>query len=464
MQDYITYEKIDERKFLAVIDEDYFLIVTYPFRVYHIGASNEFDKDDVIVLIKEHAVAEIDIEAYIRKINSYFCLELVPSNRCNLACTGCIAKSDAGLYSLDNCNDMSEDMIVFCIIKAIAAMENRLINNLVDDDDISLNFFITGGEPFMNGDNLLNGLLEGKRLFEEMARKYGKRATYDPQIVTNGLLIRENQVQKIKELNALITISFDTPLNPNKVDKYGASHREEAVEKFHMLVNAGHKRVSANLCVAAQYVSRLDEMMDYLSARGIIGQASSIQMSPMSPPIHSSESLNNDNKEISSYKQDLNASRFFSEKLIEYSLKYNTDMKLYRRRMLAQIMNGGILHRCCILNNKWCIMPSGDIYVCHMLGGIEDFHMGSIFNQNWAETEKYAELSRKFYDRLTISVEPCTDCILQTVCINFIDCPARNLLENGDMDYVGAHQCETAKSYLLYLLKDIIKKEFTPND
>ena len=124
-------------------------------------------------------------------------------------------------------------------------------------------------------------------------------------------------------------------------------------------------------------------------------------------------------------------------------------------------MNGGNLHRCCILNNKWCVVPGGDIYVCHMLGGFSDFRVGNIFDDKWDSSQKYKLLSKRFYERLTLNINPCNDCILQTICINFIDCPARNLLENGDLDNVGEHQCEAAKSYLLYLLEDIILKEYT---
>jgi radical SAM protein with 4Fe4S-binding SPASM domain len=459
---FVIYQKIADRKFLVTLKNRYYLLITYPFCIYSIGDCAVYNKSDVVQTIHDFSIPDIDIDSYIRKVNSYFCLELLPSTRCNLACTGCIAQATGGnydsLYSLDPYNDMSEETILFCIQKAIDKMEERLKDGQIDGDDISLDFFITGGEPFINGDNLLGTLVKGKQLFFELAKKYNKSAIYDPQIVTNGLLIQKRHIDKIKYLNVLITISFDTPINPNKLTKSGVSHRETAIEKFHMLIDSGHERVSANLCVEARHVDQLDAIMDYLDSKGIIKKASSIHMSPMSPPIHSSATV------ISSYKEDLNKTHIFSDKLIEYSKKYDIDMKLYRSRMLAQIINGGVLHRCCILNNKWCIFPSGDIYVCHMLGGIQDYHVGNIFDDNWQSTSKYKSLSEQFYNRLTLHVKPCCDCVLQTICINFIDCPARNSLENGDLNIVGKHQCEAAKSYLLYLLEDIILKEYNEND
>lgn len=457
----LKYEKIAERKFLVETDSKYYLVVTYPFKIYYLDTNDFFDAREAI---EQFEIPEVDFEEYKKNINSYFCLELLPTLKCNLSCTGCIAKkslnSDGELYNLDSCQDMSEEMIYGCICKAINLLEQRIINKEMNGDDVSLHFFITGGEPFMNGDNLLNALLRGKESFIKMANYYGKKPYYNVQIVTNGILIKESQINSIKELNALITISFDTPYNVNKIDYAGMSHRNEQLDNFFMLINHGHKRVSANLCVSADCVDKLDDMMQYLDDCGVVKNASSIQMSPMSPPIHYSENLSGNEKVISSYKTIPGSAQKFSQKLIDFSQKYNIDMKLYRRRMTALIQQGGLLLRCCILNNKWCITPSGDIYTCHMLGGIDEYHVGSIYDEKWMESEKYKSLSEKFYNRITYQLTPCKDCVLQTICINFIDCPARDLLENGDLDVVGEHQCEAAKSYLLDIFEKILHEEF----
>ena len=457
----LNYKKIEERKFFVEIDEKYYMIVTYPFAIYRLDTT---DIEEATEAIKEFDIPEVDFEAYKKKINTYFCLEMLPTINCNLACTGCIAKKssdcDGALYNLDSCTDMTEDMMLNCIKEAISLLENRIINNEMSGNEVSLHYFITGGEPFLNGDNLLNALERGKIEFEKMAQKYKKDPYYNVQIVTNGMLIKESQIEAIKKLNALITISFDTPYNVNKVDHLGRSHRDEQLKKFFMLINSGHKRVSANLCVSADCVDKLDDMMDYLDRCGVVKNASSIQMSPMSPPIHYSETLDGEDKVISSFKTLPGSAQKFSQKLIDFSKKYNIDMKLYRRRMTALIQQGGLLLRCCILNNKWCITPTGDIYTCHMLGGIEDFHVGSIYDKHWRESDKYKKLSERFYNRLTYKLTPCKDCVLQTICINFIDCPARDLLENGDLDIVGEHQCECAKSYLLDILEKIIQEEY----
>lgn len=457
----LKYEKVAERKFLVDIDGSLYFILTYPFNVY---ALNTIDRESAKSAILDVEIPEVDFEAYKKKINSYFCLELLPTTKCNLSCTGCIAKkpadSNGGLYDLDICSDMSEDMILDCISKAIDVLEKRIINNEMDGDDISLHFFITGGEPFINGDTLLIALAKGRTKFYEMAAIYDKKAYYDIQIVTNGILIKEDQVPLIRDLNALITISFDTPYNVNKVDASGNSYRDVQLKNFHMLIDNGHKRVSANLCVSADSIDRLDDMMDFLEKCGVVHKASSMQMSPMSPPIHYSELLDKNDTVVSSFKTIPGSAQKFSQKLIDFSEKYNIDMKLYRQRMTALIQQGGLLLRCCILNNKWCITPTGDIYTCHMLGGIDDFHVGSIFDNHWMKRDKYRLLSERFYNRLTYNLTPCKDCVLQTICINFIDCPARDLLENGDLDIVGEHQCEAAKSYLLSILEKIIREEY----
>lgn len=459
----LEYKKVGERKFFVTVDGKFYLIVTYPFKIYSLDTQDEYS---AIEAIRDFEVPPVDFEAYKKLVNTYFCLELLPSTRCNLACTGCIAQNptdvDGGLYRVETCQDMTEDTMFNHIMKAVDLLEERIVNNEMSGDEVSLHFFITGGEPFINGDNLLNALLRGKKAFEEMAVRYSKSSYFNVQIVTNGILIREDQIPKIKELNALITISFDTPYNENKIDRLGNSHREEQIRNFHMLIDNGHKRVSANLCVSADYVDDLDRIMDYLDQRGIVAKASSIQMSPMSPPIHASENFveKNKNTKISSFKTLPHTAEKFSQKLIDFSEKYGIDMKLYKRRMTALIQQGGLLLRCCILNNKWCIMPSGDIYTCHMLGGIEDFKVGHISDPDWRKSEKYKELSERFYNRLTYNLTPCKDCVLQTICINFIDCPARDLLENGDLDIVGDHQCQCAKSYLLYILEKLIKEEY----
>ena len=106
----LEYKKVGERKFFVNVDGKFYLIVTYPFKIYALETQ---EKESAIQAIQNFEVPVVNFEEYKKLINTYFCLELLPSTRCNLACTGCIAQnptdSNEGLYKLQTCSDMTED-------------------------------------------------------------------------------------------------------------------------------------------------------------------------------------------------------------------------------------------------------------------------------------------------------------------------------------------------------------------
>jgi organic radical activating enzyme len=115
------------------------------------------------------------LETYIYRNNTSFCLELLPTTKCNLACTGCIARTQSSssnnLYSLGSMNDMSEEMMFYCVEQGIDQIIEKLISSQIVGYELSFDVFVTGGEPFININNLLGALLRGRSLFYDTCNK-----------------------------------------------------------------------------------------------------------------------------------------------------------------------------------------------------------------------------------------------------------------------------------------------------
>ena len=251
-----------------------------------------------------------------------------------------------------------------------------------------------------------------------------------------------------------VTVALDSPFNQVRVDLKGEPATPDAIVGLKHLVAAGHPNAVVNVVIAGEQMHLVEEVMSYLESQGAFDGVSSIQLSPLAPPIAHTEHAN---RGLSARKSGFNVTTecdAFSGKLIEYSGRYDLDMKGYASKVGAWMLQGGTPYRCPVAEWKWVATPNGDVYACHQLVGIDPFLMGNLHDEGWYNQPSAVAIRERFLERTTERADLCQSCVLKSTCMVFVDCPARSFLEMGDEKKVTPHYCQCGKIYLERLLAE----------
>ncbi len=376
-------------------------------------------------------------------------IEFVATTHCNLRCTHCTARA---FDSLDTRNlyygmpaaHMPIRTMRRAIRMGIRQLEARLRTYPVRVPHFEM--FITGGEPLLVWDKLRDALAYARELLSRIPNTDGY--TFTPHIVTNGILIDDRIARELTASETVVTVALDSPFNQVRVYADGKAATPRAAEGLKKLVAAGHKQAIVNAVIAGEEMGKLDDVMSYLEGLGVLDGVSSIQLSPLAPPIaHTAHA----NLGLSSKRSGFNNSSVcerFSEKLIEYSHKYRIDMKSYSDKIGKLMVQGGTLYRCPVAEWKWAVTPAGDVYACHQLVGVEKFWMGNLADPAWYDAPAARAVRDRFLARTVKDADLCKNCVLGSTCMVFVDCPARSYLEMGDEATVAPHYCVCGKKYL----------------
>lgn len=449
--DGLIQRKIDKGIFELHFKGRYFLMNAYPIRIIEIEeplSGDELD-DEVLQMLRSGSGNEQILQP---PFSGFGAVEFISTTHCNLRCKHCTARdfdeSGEATYYGFPAKHMSEDTMKAAIETGIIQLEKRLLDYPVRTPNFEM--FITGGEPVMAWDQMRVALRFAHERLAKIPNSDGY--VFTPHIVSNGTLIDENIAREMKNLGVQITIALDSPFNEVRVDSSGATATPDAVKGLKALVGVGHKQTSVNVVIAGEDMPLIDKVMDYLEGLGAFEGITTIQLSPLAPPIaHTSFA----DKGLSPKKTGFNCPEIcddFSDKLIEYSRKYRLDMKGYGTKVGNWLLQGGTPYRCPVAEWKWAVTPSGDVYACHQLVGIEQFKMGNISDPGWYDSAQAISIRERFKARTVDNTDLCPDCALVSTCMVFVDCPARSFLEVGSENRIVPHYCRCGKKYLESLL------------
>jgi len=383
-------------------------------------------------------------------------VEFIATTHCNLRCTHCTARTfdeddDPTFYGLA-VEHMARETMFAAIDAGIDQLQERLTVFPIAKPVFEM--FITGGEPLMVWEDLKSIFQYARKRLHAIPDTAG--FVFTPHIVSNGQLVDESIARELAEEETVITIALDSPLNQVRVDGKGQAATPQAIEGIRNLVAAGHRRTSVNVVVDGDDLRHVDDIFSYLDDLGAFDGITTIQMSPLAPPIQHTEHAGKGFAPRTSGYRNPNTCREFSEKLIEYSRRFDLDMKLYGSKLGGWLTQGGTLYRCPVAEWKWCVAPNGDVYACHQLVGIEEFKMGNVHESDWYASPQAQAIRSRFLERTAFKADLCGNCALVSTCMVFVDCPARSYLEEGDIFAVTPHYCECGKTYLEKLLGEHI--------
>lgn len=450
----LRQEKVADNLFALEYQNRFFLMQAYPVRIVEVDQPVHPGNVSVELLLAVRGDKQANDSA--QPFRGFGAVELIATTHCNLRCSHCTARAfdedeDPTFYGLP-VEHMSRETMCAAIDAGIDQLENRLAAFPIAEPVFEM--FITGGEPLLVWEDLTYALQYARKRLRGIPNTTGFVLT--PHIVSNGQLVDEDTARELTEHETVITIALDSPLNQVRVDAQGRAATPRAIDGIRNLVAAGHRRVSVNVVVDGHDLDHVDEIFSYLDTQGAFTGITTIQMSPLAPPIqHTRHAGKGLSPKASGYRNP-NTCREFSEKLIEFSGRFDLDMKDYGHKLGVWLTQSGTPYRCPVAEWKWCVAPSGDVYACHQLVGIDEFRMGNVHEPQWYASPRGKAIRKRFLERTVFRADLCSNCALVSTCMVFVDCPARSYLEEGNIFSTTPHYCECGKVYLEKLLGEHI--------
>lgn len=294
-------------------------------------------------------------------------VDIVITNRCNLQCTHCCA---------DAVVEKEKDLFSTEDIK-------RIVNEILQINPKSI--VITGGEPMVRED------------FFEIVTDIRKKFQGHMNLMTNGLLITERNVEKIVEIFDGINISLDGYDEESCSKIRGKGVFEKVMQTIQRLIEHGflRERISISMVETAytyKNVSKFYELNKRLGTNAVVREFS---------PIGRGEK---NNEELS-----VGLARRREEKITPKESKEEN----------TEILPG--CQTCLAGTTKISINYDGNLYPCLLLD-YKEYCLGNVFEiQNlheYIEKKKYKECSgyQNLHQLLPEYHEKCRDCEFNTFC------------------------------------------------
>lgn len=420
-----------------------FLVQTLPFRVFRLPATTT-DSDINEWVRSQPQVPEITFD-------NFFALDVLATTECNFRCTYCYALASGveGFYGLE---PKRMDSIVARRTADLGIRRLREEINRGHGQNARFDLFVTGGEPMLNFDNVVTLLDRVREGVESVSSHYGIPVAYSPEIATNASLITEEMANILKHFQVQVAVTVDgSSHNERRPFRDGSASLDRVLEGIHYLVSSGNK-VKLQSVVPLGNSGYLEDLFTFYQERGLLKEIRRVHVIPQAAPIL--DRYFNQDKSVLGFDDDIYER--YSRTILRLSKDLNLDIKNYQGRLSRSINMGGLAHRCPVGCWKLAVTPVGALYPCHQLINIPEFYMGNVNMLNDEMNAAAEEVTRTLRARTVFRVEPCNDCIFQTICIPFVDCPARCFLEAGNLYRVPEHYCRVHRPYMEELLEEFI--------
>lgn len=441
--------KISERYFLVKINtfKNLILFQTFPFKLYVLP--NNISNEAILNFIEK--VRKVKFSKKTKEFKGYFALDVVISTFCNLRCVYCCALSTKinGYYGLKAKN---MDLLTArrTVDLALDYFEKELKKTKVSLGRFDL--FITGGEPLLNFSVLKFILEELDKGLRKLSLTLKIPIEFSPEVATNGTLVTDEIARIFKKYNVQSAITLDGPWHDKRriyPNKKGSS--KEVIKGLNILIR-NRNLIKLQSVVSFDKISEVDKIFKYYEKNKLINNVKSVNIIPQAASIFD-RYLIKDKTKIPKINEKLYKNYGFL--IYKLSKKYGLDLKNYQERMFRSIKLGGLAYRCAAGLWKISVTPDGSIYPCHQLTNVKEFYMGNV-NKPRSLGKQINKIRKKFIKRTVFKVKPCSDCLFQTICIPFVDCPARCFIESGSLFTVPDYYCKIHKPYMEKLFEEFV--------
>jgi len=407
----------------------------FPASLAHIAAelseckilTKDSDTDDKVIAYFRSILPEPAISG------CYFIL----SEQCNLACKYCFLGNNnpekRKHFSLQNMNLETAE-------KAL----NFFIRQLEKNDNAEKPFIIFyGGEPLINFEVLdfladrINKLRVTKSCFND--------ATVS--VVTNGLLLDEKKLKRLKELNVSVGISIDgctEKSNALRVDRAGNPAFSRILETLDMAKESGIG-VGLSVTLNEEAIKNKSEMLALISKYNIKGFGFNILMP----------------------EETFKVSENYNEKATQFIIDMFVELRklgIYEDRIMRKVKafqdsySEPKLHFAdcgATAGAQLVFVPDGSVGICHgclwdkkyFVSSVDDDLFDAKTNPAFIEWSQLSPVNR----------EECQDCAALGICGGGCPVNAMNAKEGNTIHSLDERFCIHSKKTLDFLIKDLYK-------
>jgi uncharacterized protein len=407
----------------------------FPASLAHIAAelieckilTKDLDTDDKVITYFRSRLPEPAISG------CYFIL----SEQCNLACKYCFLGNNnpekRKHFSLQNMNLETAE-------KAL----NFFVRQVEKNDNVEKPFIVFyGGEPLINFEvldflaDLINKLRVSKSCFKDAI----------VSVVTNGLLLDKEKLNRLKELNVGVGVSIDgctEEANALRVDRAGNPAFSRILKILDMAKDSGVD-VGLSVTLNEEAIKNKYEMLELISKYNIKGFGFNILMSD------GTLKVNEDYNE--------KATQFIIDMFVElrkigvYEDRIMRKVKTFRDSYSAPKLH---FSDCgATAGGQLVFAPDGSIGICHgclwdkkhFVSSVDDDFFDAKTNPTFIEWSQLSPVNR----------EECQDCAALGICGGGCPVNAMNAIEGNTIHSLDERFCVHSKKTLDFLIKDLYK-------
>lgn len=296
------------------------------------------------------------------------------SDHCNLNCSYCYARERV---------ERKHPILTYEEYKAI-------INDILEINP-GVTFTLTGGEPLLNKDCLA--------IAEYIKQRKGRVF-----LLSNGLLINKDNIQRISELFDLVTLSIDGP--NDEIHSLTRGHNFDRVIAATSLLDKHNVDYTLSMTVTKDNIDYIEEMATKFGNR--------LNYAPYFPISGESSSL------------DITGIEYYN------ALKSATGVRplSYCESSLDNALVSQC-HKCAIGDGEFSISATGDVYPCQLIH-TDEFYAGNIHEQNIKEIYYKSKAINDCAHLDVDTIKGCKDCPIKYICGG--SCRARAYYGCGDIN------------------------------
>lgn len=296
------------------------------------------------------------------------------SDHCNLNCFYCYARERV---------ERKHPILTYEEYKAI-------INDILEINP-GVTFTLTGGEPLLNKDCLA--------IAEYIKQRKGRVF-----LLSNGLLINKDNIQRISELFDLVTLSIDGP--NDEIHSLTRGHNFDRVIAATSLLDKHNVDYTLSMTVTKDNIDYIEEMATKFGNR--------LNYAPYFPISGESSSL------------DITGIEYYN------ALKSATGVRplSYCESSLDNALVSQC-HKCAIGDGEFSISATGDVYPCQLIH-TDEFYAGNVHEQNIKEIYYKSKAINDCAHLDVDTIKGCKDCPIKYICGG--SCRARAYYGCGDIN------------------------------
>lgn len=361
---------------------------------------------------------------------------MVLSEQCNLACKYCFLGNNDREKRVQF---LSEDMTIDTADKAIDFFIRQIKISGLDLENNNPVVIFYGGEPMLNFPVLVHiaERLNALRDVEKCVRNV------EMSMVTNGLLLNEERILKLKDLGVSIAISVDgftEETNKLRVSVGGRPVFQRVLKTLDLCKQLGVK-VSLSVTLSEDTIKDTQNILNLVDDYGIKAFGFNIMMSSESFVLP--ESYNDA------------AARFIIDEFIELRKRGIYEDRIMRK--LKSFTKAQVYFSDCAATagGQIVIAPNGQVGICHGCLYNKQYFISDINDESFDATKDPSIIE---WSRLTPVNHPdCLDCPALGICGGGCPVNAMHLKPGNTIHSIDERFCAHSKRTLEFFIKDLYR-------